>query len=239
MGMFDQLNLDAVKKLYRAELPTPVDVLNLIHFKDEEAYKWYGVMVLPLLKLVGADVGWMGTHVEAIIGEPRAEELLVVRYPNQRRFFALALNPYYIVVANRQRMKAVRKFEASFTHSSHSLGPLAQSTWILAVHLHGTSEAMVETVESSGGHLVYESVETSPIVISKRAHPANTNPLVFKRTCLFRFEDQQACEAAMHESVIDQIGRAAGECSVQLYRRVPRREAMPKGFSGLLSRRRQ
>jgi uncharacterized protein (DUF1330 family) len=105
MGMLDQLDLDAVKRLYRADLPVPVDVLNLIHFKDEEAYKWYGVVALPLLKAVGAEIGWMGTHVKSFLGEPRAEELLVVRYPNQRRFFALALNPYYMLVANPQRSR--------------------------------------------------------------------------------------------------------------------------------------
>ena len=76
------------------------------------------------LKAVGAEVGWMGAHVKSFLGEPRAEELLVVRYPNQRRFFALALNPYYMLVANPQRMKAVRKFEASFTHSPDSLDGL-------------------------------------------------------------------------------------------------------------------
>ena len=63
MGMLNQLDLDAVKQLYRADLPVPVDVLNLIHFKDEAAYKWYGVLAAPLLKLVNAQVGWMGTHV--------------------------------------------------------------------------------------------------------------------------------------------------------------------------------
>ena len=73
------------------------------------------MLTLPLLKAVGAEVVWMGTHVTSFPGEPRAEELLVVRCPNQRRFFALALNPYYMLVANPQRMKAVRKFEASFT----------------------------------------------------------------------------------------------------------------------------
>jgi hypothetical protein len=62
MGMLDQLDLDAVKRLYRADLPTPVDVLNLIHFKDEEAYKWYGVLTLPLLKAVGAEVGWIASR---------------------------------------------------------------------------------------------------------------------------------------------------------------------------------
>ena len=179
--MLDQLDLDAVKRLYRADLPAPVDVLNLIHFKDEDAYKWYGVLTFPLLKAVGAEVGWMGGHVESFLGEPRAEELLVVRYPNQRRFFALVLNPYYIGVVNSQRMKAVRKFEASFTHSPDSLDALRRCKWVLAVHFHDAPDAVVDIVESAGGQLVYQSTESSPIVISKRSHPANTNPLFLHR----------------------------------------------------------
>jgi uncharacterized protein (DUF1330 family) len=233
MGMLDQLDLDAVKRLYRADLPVPVDVLNLIHFKDEEAYKWYGVVALPLLKAVGAEIGWMGTHVKSFLGEPRAEELLVVRYPNQRRFFALALNPYYMLVANPQRMKAVRKFEASFTHSPDSLGALRRCKWVLAVHFHDAPDAVVDIVESAGGQLVYQSTESSPIVISKRSHPANTNPLVFKRTALFRFEDQEKCEAAMQPGVLSQLQQAAGEVSVQLYQRVPRSKAIPAALQKL------
>ena len=234
MGMLDQLDLDAVKRLYRADLPTPVDVLNLIHFKDPEAYKWYGVLTLPLLKLVGAEVGWMGAHVESFLGEPRAEELLVVRYPNQRRFFALALNPYYMVVANPQRMKAVRKFEASFTHSPDSLGALRRCKWVLVVHFHEASDAVRDIVESAGGQLVYESHETSPIVISKRPHPANTNPLVFKRTCLFRFEDQESCEAAIQPGVVNQLQEAGGDASVQLYQRVRKSKALPAALGRFL-----
>ncbi len=232
--MLDQLDLEAVKRLYRADLPVPVDVLNLIHFKDEEAYKWYGVLTLPLLKAVGAEVGWMGKHVKSFLGEPRAEELLVVRYPNQRRFFALALNPYYVLVANPQRMKAVREFEASFTHSSDSLDALRGSKWVLAVHFHDAPDAVRAIVESSSGQLVYESHETAPIVISKRPHPANTNPLVFKHTCLFRYEDLQACEAGLQASVLAQLQEAAGETSVQMYRRVPKRDSLPAGLAKLL-----
>jgi len=234
MGLLDQMDLDAVKQLYRADLPVPVDVLNLIHFKDEEAYKWYGVLAMPLLKAVGAQVGWMGTHVESFLGEPRAEELLVIRYPNQRRFFALALNPYYIAVANPQRLKAVRKFEASFTHSPNSLSALRRCKWVLVVHFHEAPEAIQSVVETAGGQLVYQSNETSPIVITKRSHPANTNPLVFKRTCMFRFEDQQGCEAAMQPGVLNQLREAGGEASVQLYRRMPRKNALPAALGKLL-----
>ena len=233
MGMLDQLDIDA-KRLYRADLPVPVDVLNLIHFKDEEAYKWYGVLTVPLLKAVGAEVGWMGAHVKAFLGEPRAEELLVVRYPNQRRFFALALNPYYMAVANPQRMKAVRKFEASFTHSPDSLRDLRRSKWVLVVHFHESPDAVQNIVKSTGGQLVYQSNETSPIVISKRSHPANTNPLMFKRTALFRFEDQEGCEAGVQPEVLKQLREASGDASVQLYRRAPRKDALPAALRRVL-----
>jgi hypothetical protein len=176
----------------------------------------------------------MGAHVRSFVGEPRAEELLVVRYPNQRRFFALALNPYYMLVANPQRMKAVRKFEASFTHSSDSLEALRGSTWILAVHFHEAPDAVRRIIESAGGELVYQSHETSPIVISKRAHPANTNPLVFKRTCLFRFAGQKGCYDAIQPDVLYQLREAGAEVSVQLYRRVPREDALPAALGKLI-----
>lgn len=233
MGLLDALDLDAIKAAYRADLPTPIDVLNLIHFKDEEAYKWYGVSVMPLLRAVGGRVGWMGKHVESFVGEPRAEELLVVRYPNQRRFFALALNPYYLTVANPQRLKGVRKFEASFTHSPSSFDGLRPCKWALVVHFHEAPDAVRRIIEAAGGQLAYQSVETSPIKITKRDHPANTNPLVFKRTAFFRFEDQTSCEAAMEPGVLNQLREAAGDLSVQLYRRVRRKDALPGAVASL------
>lgn len=231
MGLLDELDLDSIKQTFRADLPTPIDVLNLIHFKNEEAYKWYGVSVMPLLKAVGGRVGWMGKHVASFFGEPRADEVLVVRYPNQRRFFTLALNPYYLVVANPQRLKGVRKFEASFTHSPDSLEALRRCRWVLVVHFHEELEAIRGVVEAAGGRLVYQSSETSPISITKRAHPANTNPLVFKRTALFRFESEEDCVAAMQPGVLNQLREAAGDLSVQLYRRAARKDALPAALS--------
>ena len=233
MKLLNQLDVPAIKAAFRADLPTPVDVLNLIHFKDEDAYKWYGVMAMPLLKATGGQVGWMGAHTHSFLGEPRAEELIVVRYPNQRRFFALALNPYYFAVANRQRLKGVRKFEASFTHSPDSLDALRPCRWLLAVHCHEGLDAIQRIVERVGGRLVYQSRETSPIVIARRPHPANTNPLAFKTTALFHFEDQQGCATAMQPGVLTELERAAGELSVQLYRRVPRKDALPTSTAGL------
>ena len=234
MSFLKQLDLDSIKAAYRADLPTPVDVLNLIHFKDEEAYKWYGVMVMPLLRAVGGQVGWMGKHVGSFLGDPRAEELLVVRYPNQRRFFTLALNPYYFIVANPQRLKGVKRFEASFTHSPDSLGSLRRSEWIVAAHFHDGLDALSGVLERVGGQRVYQSEETSPIQIAKRDHPANTNPLIFKRTALFRFDSRESSEEALAPGVLNQLQEAAGELSVQLYERVPRKEAVPGALARLL-----
>jgi len=70
-------------------------------------------------------------------------------------------------------------------------------------------------------------------VISRRAHPGNTNPLVFKRTFLFRFEDQASCDAAMQPGVLNQLQEAAGDASVQLYERVPRSKALPAALAKL------
>jgi uncharacterized protein (DUF1330 family) len=234
MKLLNQLDLPAIKAAFRADLPTPVDVLNLIHFKDEDAYKWYGVMAMPLLKATGGRVGWMGAHAQSFVGEPRAEELIVVRYPNQRRFFALALNPYYIALANPQRLKGVRRFEASFTHSPDSLDALRPCKWLLAVHCHGDLDEVRRIVESVGGHRVYQSRETSPISISRRPHPAGTNPLAFKCTALFRFDDQQSCAAAMQPGALAELEEAAGELSIQLYRRLPRKDALPASVAQLL-----
>jgi hypothetical protein len=178
----------------------------------------------------------MGAHTQSFLGESRAEELIVVRYPNQRRFLALALNPYYLAIANPQRLRGVRKFEASFTHSPDSLDALRPCQWLLAVHCHEAFDSVVRIVEAVGGRLVYQSRETSPITIAKRRHPANTNPLSFKRTALFRFEDQQSCSAAMSPHVLAELEQAAGELSVQLYRRVPRKDALPASVSKLLLR---
>lgn len=84
---------------------------------------------------------------------------------------------------------------------------------------------------------MYQSHETSPIVISKRHHPANANPLVFKRTCLFRFADRESSEAAMQSRVLTELREAGGEVSVQLYGRVPRRNALPAGLGKLIAER--
>ena len=69
---------------------------------------------------------------------------------------------------------------------------------MLAVHHYEAPDAIQDIWESAGGQLVYDNNEASPILISKRAHPPNTNLLASERTYLFRLEDQDRCEAVMN-----------------------------------------
>lgn len=238
INLSKHIDLGEVRRLCRADIPTPIDVLNLLHFKDAEAYRWYGVLVLPVLKAVGGRVGWFGVHVSSFAGEPQADELGVVRYPNPRRFFALVLNPYYALVANPRRLEAVREFHASFTHSPCSLDALGRSGWILALHHRagsGTNGALEKLLGPTGGGLVYHSQETAPINIAKKFHPANTNPLVYPNTVLFEYRSQEQCENAVTAGLLNQLKEITGnDISLQLYRRQRRAEALPAPLVRLL-----
>lgn len=242
LNLSKYVDLGEVKRLYRADIPTPVDVLNLIHFKDREAYRWYGLLALPTLKAVGGRVGWFGDHVSSFVGEAQGEDLGVVRYPNQKRFFALVLNPYYATVANPQRLKAVRRFNASFTHSPSALEALTRSGWVVAVH-HRAGEGAVPALDklfsSVSAKVVYHSEETSPIAIAKKPHPANTNPLVYPGTVLVRFPSQEGAESAMTAGFLNQLKEITGDdVSVQLYRRQRREEALPARLRSIARRKR-
>ena len=239
---FGVLDTGAVKRLYREEVPSPVDVLNLIHFKDREAYSWYGVLVAPALRLVGGRVGWIGEHIASLRGESRAEELLVVRYPNHRRFLAMAMSPYYLAVANPVRVRAVQQFEASFTYSGEDFRDLRKSEWVLVVHFNASDHdaalrGIQESLEGAGGKLVYVSRETSPIVLTKKPTRSGTNPLVFKSTAMFRFESEAACRSGVSSNVVDGVLRACDDASLQLYHRRKPAELLPEPLQRLRRQR--
>src|SRR5437870_1736902 len=145
--------------LARRDLPGPVDVINLITPSRMESYRWYGLLVMPALTLVGGRVLWMGRFERSVAGERQADKLLIVRYPSHRRFLAMTLNPYYLAI-NRLREAGVRRFEASFTHASHCDPGLARRRALVAVHFNSRPgedalEAVVDAASPVAGELVY------------------------------------------------------------------------------------
>jgi uncharacterized protein (DUF1330 family) len=225
-----RLDLPALARLAWQDLPAPVDVVNLIRAEEKrfESYRWYGLLVTPAMLLAGGKVRWAGRHERSLYGEPQADRLLVVRYPSHRRFLAMTLNPYYLVI-NLLRERGIEAFEASFTHASHE-HELSRRRLMLAAHFDppdGDGESALgvvkDTLEGGGAELVYAAHETSPIPFSSDRRPTDPNPLTYSQVAFFDAGDRpQVAPAALKR-----LERATGGLALQLYRREPLRQLMP------------
>ncbi len=217
-------------RLYAITDPAPVDVLNLIRFKNRNSYNVYGMMMVPTLKAIGGSIRWTGRHVQALSGEPQSEELIVVRYPMIRRFLQMAVNPLYLAVANPFRTRGVSHFEASFTTPDEPAA-FDREPWIAVIHFNGDDSAynrVRDIAVSAGGRYVYSSKEFSPVSILKKFTPTDPNPLRFKRVAFFAFPSQEDAARALTPAVTGRIGAATEGASVQLYRRASLKEFIPR-----------
>jgi uncharacterized protein (DUF1330 family) len=207
--MLARIDPGAVARLARTDLPRPLDVVNLIHLRDERSYARYGVAVTPALMAVGGRLRWMGHHERTLLGERQAERLMVVRYPSHRHFLAMTLNPYYVLI-NRLRERGVETFEASFTYAESEPLELRAQRWLVIAHFAEptTLERVREQLEPQVGPLVYASREVASASFLKGRRPTDPNPLTFP---------QIACFAAGEdaEPALDGLEHAA----VALYRR--------------------
>jgi uncharacterized protein (DUF1330 family) len=225
-----RLDLPALARLARRDLPAPVDVVNLIRAREErfESYRWYGVLVLPILLLAGGKVRWAGRHEHTLQGEPQADKLLVVRYPNHRRFLAMTLNPYYLLI-NRLRERGIDAFEASFTHASCER-ELSRRRLLLAAHFRppagdgaGALRAVTEILESDGAELVYATRETSPLLYVSDRQATDPCPLSFPEVAFFDAGDRPTVGAA----ALERLERATDGFALHVYRREPLRALRP------------
>jgi uncharacterized protein (DUF1330 family) len=220
-----RLDLTALARVARRDLPLPVDVVNLIRADEErfESYRWYGLLVMPVMRLAGGGVRWAGRHERSIHGEPQADKLLVVRYPSHRRFLAMTLNPYYLAI-NLLRERGIEAFEASFMHASHE-HELSRRRLMLAAHFgngHGL-EVVRETLEGAGAELVYAAHQTSPIPFASDRRPTDPNPLTYGQVAFFDCGDSPRVSAA----ALNRLERATNGLSLQVYSRQPLRELAP------------
>jgi hypothetical protein len=225
-----RLDLPALARLVREDLPAPVDVVNLIRADERrfESYRWYGLLVMPALLLAGGKVRWAGRHERSLYGEQQGDKLLLVRYPSHRRFLAMTLNPYYLLI-NVLRERGIEAFEASFTHASHE-HELSRRRLMLAAHFDardgdGASAlpAVKEILEGEGAELVYAVRETSPIPFSSKRRPTDPNPLTYSQVALFDAGDHPAVGAG----ALRRLERATGGLALQVYRREPLRQLVP------------
>ena len=213
------------RRMFSSPLPTPMDVPNLLNLAPNGAYRVYGLMVAPLLTMAGATIPWAGQHARAIVGEQRAAKLLVVRYPNHRRFMAMVSNPYYLF-ANRFREKGVARFEASFT-TPVTRARLRAKRPMLVVHFNSddgahdaprrpTLDALGEALRDVG-ELAYASVETAPMRFLRDLRPNDPNPLVYKEMALFAVGSVAQAAEALTPDVLERVEASCPGAVLQLY----------------------
>lgn len=110
---------DAFKALDR---DTPIEMLNLVRFKDKatypddhalagkdlsgaEAYANYGRETAPILDKVGGSIIWRGAFQTMLIGpmDEAWDACFIARYPNAHAFLAMVSDPdYQVAVVHRQ-----------------------------------------------------------------------------------------------------------------------------------------
>lgn len=216
--------------LARRDLPAPLDVINLITTSRFESYRWYGLLVLPALMAVGGRVQWMGRFEKSLHGQQQAEKLLIVRYPSQRHFLAMTLNPYYLAI-NRLREAGVRRFEASFTQASHSENNLARRRLLMAVHFNSPPgedalPAVTEILAGAGGDLVYATKAVASLGFLDPPAATDPNPLTFRELGMFAPADGELDDGDL-DGVAAQLADVTDDFSLQLYRREPRSAYRP------------
>lgn len=226
--MLTRIRIPAVIDLARRDLPKPVDVINLISTSNFERYRWYAVLVMGPLMVVGARVLWMGRFERSIAGERQAEKLLIVRYPSHRRFMAMTLNPYYLLI-NRLREAGVSRFEASFTSASHQDPELDRRKLLAGVHFTSPSgsdalPAVTEILEAAGGELVYATRAVASLGILDPPQETDPNPLAFGEVALFAIDED---DLAGLDGVAREVAAVTAGCSLQAYRRESRRLYRP------------
>lgn len=217
--MIRRLQPGVILALARTDIAGPVDVLNLIKTDPKRfaMYRWYGLLVAPALQAVGGRPRWMSTHERALVGEPLADKLLVVRYPSHRRFLAMVLNPYYFAI-NEFRERGVTRFEASFTKVGFEEGELASQRRLVVVH-HRAADALPEiraALEEAVGPLVYASSLVQSMTMLAPPRPSDPNPISLPHTACFA---AGSADVAIDAQLATRLRAACPEISVQLYKR--------------------
>jgi hypothetical protein len=229
--MITRLQPRGIARAWRAEVPAPVDVLNLIFPERWGSYRWYGVLVAPLVYGLGGSIRWMGRFERSLYGEQQAEKLFIVRYRSHRRFLAMTLNPYYLAI-NLLRERGVSRFEASFTHASVDEGNLGRHRRLLVAHYESpdgeeTLGRLRELLEPVAGELVYASRESASIGFLDPPRLTDPTPLSYGQVAFFA-PDGDALDGPMDEALVAQLAKATDGLSLQLYKRESPRANLPR-----------
>lgn len=217
-----------VRELLTLPSAEPMYVLNILNYADFKAYRWYGVTVLPALKLAGGEVLWSGHPIEMLQGQAQCQSLLVVRYPSHRHFVRMIANPYYAAI-NKIREKAVARFEGAFSENLHSSDEgLSKHRQLLVLHFNnGAPKAALKQAETMlsahGAQLQLALSQYLALDLLPRPKATDPNPLTFQRNLFFSVENvSDELRASLSLLAAD-----LGDCCFGLYKRSKQKSYLP------------
>ena len=75
-----------------------VVMVNLLKYRDREAYMRYGAVAMKCVAARGGSIVWMGTQALVVIGgaEQDWDEVVCVRYPSRQKFLEMIADPEYL-----------------------------------------------------------------------------------------------------------------------------------------------
>ena len=102
-------NLEQFKQLVAAPDEGPVVMVNLLKFKDADAYRRYGNAAIGMIEAQGGRLLWAGRGQQVLIGDPGEDwdVVLAVEYPSRKAFVEMVSRPEYLEAhADRERALA-------------------------------------------------------------------------------------------------------------------------------------
>ena len=227
-----RIDKDAVRNLKNRPLPAPIDALNLVDLGEDISYRWYGLLLSPLVLLLGGRPVWVGTHQRSLLGEKQADEIVVVRYPNHRILLNIMNSPYYRLV-NRFRERGVRYFRFSITYRHAGEKRMKRSGLRLVVHFNSKSDTaekvfdeVITILERGPARLIYASREMATLDIFRSLEPTDPNPVKYRQTAIFSIEDLESAVAQLDEKAQQALEAATDGISLQIYRGLGTLEAI-------------
>ena len=211
----------------------PVDALNMVYFLNPVCYRWYRLLLSPLVLLRGGKSLFVGKHEQSLAGEKTFDELLIIRYPSLQTFIEVLTGRYYSLL-NRIREKGVRYFEFSFTRpfrESDELWNKGLRLVILFNYQEGTFGNILDKITNVLGKYpviqLYASRKVGDIPFKGRAGPSDPNPSKYEGTVIFSILEGYTGEFKLEKDTITDIEAVTTGLSIDIYRSLSVWESMP------------
>jgi uncharacterized protein (DUF1330 family) len=226
-----RLDRPEIEKL--GEDSEPVDALNLVSFLNAVRYRWYGLLLSPLVMLRGGRPLFVGEYERSLVGEKTFDELVIIRYPSLRTFVRIVTGRFYSLL-NRLRAKGVHYFEFSFTsplRESSDLRNKGHRLVILFNYQEGTFGNVLDKITNILGKYpviqLYASRKIGVIPFQGMTVFSDPNPCQYEGIVIFTILEDDIERFILEKKAIDSLKSATVDLSADVYRSLGVWESMP------------